>query len=91
MQNACYKTDSWDGIGLESSPVVIPATVGADLLSDNCCKTHSLSLGAEPRHMPNTAYKSLTESEYRELQIPVFRRVNRSGVLLQQLPESRAL
>ena len=36
MPNACYKTDSWDAAGPESSPVVIPATVGADLLSDNC-------------------------------------------------------
>jgi hypothetical protein len=54
-------------------------------------KTRSLSLGAEPRHMPNTAYKSLTESEYRELQIPVLCRVNMSGVLLRQLPEFCAL
>jgi len=91
MQKACYKTDSWDGAGPESSPVVIPATVGADLLPDNCWKTHSLSLGAEPRHTPNTAYKSLTESEYRELQMPVLCRVNMSGVLLQQLPEPCAL
>ena len=36
MQNTCYKTDSWDGAGPESYPVVILATVGADLLSDNC-------------------------------------------------------
>jgi hypothetical protein len=71
--------------------VVIPAKISADLLSDNCCKTRSHSLSADPHHMPNTAYKSLTESEYGESQIPVLCPVNMSGVLLQQLPESCAL